>query len=162
MDQATDGKPQVDPNAPAFRPLKLYLKDLSFESPNAPKCFTAQAEQPKIEFHLENKVTSLEEDRYEVALNATLKAVGKDMVLFLVEVSYAGIFLIRNIPKEHLAAVMQVECPTILFPYLRQLVGHQIMEGGFQPLMLEPINFAAVYQDKMRKAQEEGEQATQQ
>ena len=143
--------------APAFRLEKLYLKDLSFESPNAPESFFIENQEPKVEMKMKLTNNKIDDNHWEVCLeiNATVKDTKSDKTLMIVEVEHAGAFLLQNIPEEHLNQVLHVDCPTIIFPYTRQIVSQVSVDGGFMPFMLEPINFPALYQSKKQKAQEQ-------
>jgi preprotein translocase subunit SecB len=129
-----------------------YVKDLSFENPNAPMSLAVQKEAPKIEVSLNIEAKGLKEDTYEVSLHATAKATSEENVLFVVELSYAGLFTLTNVTAEQKELALLIHCPTILFPFARRVLADATRDGGFQPLMLEPIDFAALYQQ--RKAQE--------
>lgn len=132
-----------------------YIKDLSFENPNAPASLSAQKEAPKIEVALNIEAKGLQENMYEVALKITAKATAESNVLFITELSYAGLFTLNNVNEEQKELVLLIHCPTILFPFARRVLADATRDGGFQPLMLEPIDFAALYQQ--RKAQEANE-----
>ncbi|OSM06787.1 protein-export chaperone SecB [Magnetofaba australis] len=137
---------------PVFHVAKLYLKDLSFESPNAPDAF-GETGEPKAEFNLDTKAARKSDDHYEVTLQVTVtvKDASGEKTMFLAEVVYAGLFLIKNIPEQHLPMVLGIECPNILFPYLRQLVSSVVQDGGFKPMVLDPINFAALFQQAQQQ-----------
>ncbi|MBF0455046.1 MAG: protein-export chaperone SecB [Magnetococcales bacterium] len=138
-------KEQAPPSdQPAFHVEKLYIKDLSFESPNTPEIF-ADLGEPKVEFNLNTGATQKGEDHFEATLQVTVSVKNAEKTLFLVEVSYGGIFLIRNFEKDQLDALLGIECPSILFPYIRRVVSDLVTEGGFKPLVLDPINFAALF-----------------
>ncbi|MBF0589879.1 MAG: protein-export chaperone SecB [Magnetococcales bacterium] len=145
---------EPDTNTPIFHVEKLYLKDLSFESPHAPEVFR-DGKEPKVEFNLDTAARKKEDDHYEVALNVTVKVTNEDRPLFLVEVVYGGLFLLKNFSKDHIPMMLGIECPSVLFPYVRQVVSQTITDGGFKPLVLEPINFAMLYHQAQakRKAQ---------
>ncbi|MBF0195137.1 MAG: protein-export chaperone SecB [Magnetococcales bacterium] len=129
---------------PAFHVEKLYIKDLSYESPNSPDIFQDLGE-PKVEFNLDTGATQKGEEHYEATLHVTVTVKNAKQTLFIIEVSYAGLFLISNFAKEQVEALLGIECPTILFPYVRRVVSELVTEGGFKPLVLDPINFAAVF-----------------
>ncbi len=129
-----------------------YVKDLSFENPNAPMSLAQQKEPPKIEVSLNIEAKGLKDDMYEVALQTTAKATSEGNVLFVAELSYAGLFILTNIPDEQKELALLIHCPTILFPFARRVLADATRDGGFQPLMLEPIDFGALYQQ--RKIQE--------
>lgn len=140
---------------PVFRLQKLYVKDLSFENPNAPGAFF-QREEPKVEVKLSVANRKLDEEHWEVALSLTATATAADQTLFIAEVEHAGVFQLKGIPEEHLAAVLAVDCPTLVFPFTRQIVSQATVDGGFMPFLLEPINFAAMYEAGLKaKAQQE-------
>lgn len=141
---------------PVFRLEKLYLKDLSFESPNAPGAFFLQQPEHKVDMKLKLTNKKVDENHWEVCLevSATVHDTKSDKVMFIVEIEHAGAFLLQNIPEEYLQQVLHVDCPTILFPYTRQIVSQTSLDGGFMPFLMEPINFAGMYQNKMKQQQE--------
>lgn len=138
---------------PVFHVEKIYVKDISFESPGAPEVFSNRNE-PKVEFNLGTGTLQKGEDHYEVTLQITAKVKDGEKVLFLVEVTYAGLFLMRNLPKEHMATTLGIECPHIIYPYVRRIVSDLVMEGGFKPMVLDPINFAMLYHQARARGQE--------
>jgi preprotein translocase subunit SecB len=138
--------------APAVAISGQYIKDLSFENPNAPASLANQKEAPKIEVSLNIEAKGLQENMYEVALKVTAKATSENNTLFVAELSYAGLFTLNNVTDEQKELVLLIHCPTILFPFARRVLSDATRDGGFQPLMLEPTDFAALYQQ--RKAQE--------
>ena len=132
-----------------------YVKDLSFESPNSPGILSElQKHQPNITINV-NIINALIEgpgvpaNLYEVVLELHAELKLDDKVGFIVELKYAGVFTL-NVPKEHLTAFLQVECPRILFPFARQILADSTQAGGFMPLMLQPIDFAAMYQARIQ------------
>lgn len=153
--------PQPETNTPVFRLQKLYVKDLSFENPNAPAVFHVKQDEPKTEVNLNMKNQKLAEDVWEVSLGLTVKIAGKDdKTLFIIEVEHAGAFLIKNIPEEHMPTILNVECPNLMLPFTRQIISQATVDGGFMPFLIEPINFMALYQNA-QKQQEGGETAKQ-
>ncbi len=121
--------------------LKVYAKDLSFESPYAPNVFQENI-QPKLEVRFEMKQTKLASNQFEVNLVVTIEAKGEnDQIVFIVEVDCAGLFEIKELEEEALKKVLTIYCPNQVFPYLRQTVDQLLNAGGFPPLMLAPINF---------------------
>jgi preprotein translocase subunit SecB len=147
------------PQLPVFRLQKMFLKDLSFENPEAPDVFLAKGE-PKVDVHLELKHRKLEtEDHYEVTLFITAKVTNTqtEKTLFIIEVEHAAVFLLRNIPVEHLPAILSVECASLLFPYTRQIISQVSVDGGFIPFLMEPINFHALYENSKRQQASEGQ-----
>jgi len=151
---------QPQDNQPVFRMQKMYIKDLSFENPNAPAVFLAKNQAPKVEFNLQLNNRRVDEEHWEVSLGITAKVVdggNDDQVMFLVEVEHAGVFLLRNIPEEHVERVLAVDCPLMLFPFTRQVVSNISVEGGFMPFLMDPINFVALYENSRKQARGDGE-----
>ncbi|MBF0422210.1 MAG: protein-export chaperone SecB [Magnetococcales bacterium] len=135
---------QQPTNQPIFSVERLYIKDLSFENPNAPEVYQRSSD-PTVEFNLGTGVKPKGDDRYEVTLQINARVKHGEDVLFLVDVTYAGLFLLRNLPQEHLEPTLGIECPHIIFPYARRVISDMVTEGGFKPMVLDPINFAALY-----------------
>lgn len=139
---------------PEFRMQKMFIKDISFENPNAPEVYiTPQKSEPKVELNLNLNHTSLDNDHYEVTLQIYAKVATKDdeKTLFILEIEHSGIFLIRNVPQEHIEMVLGVDCPTLLFPFTRQIVSQVTVDGGFSPFLMEPVNFMALFQNAKAK-----------
>ena len=149
--------------APVFRLQKLYLKDLSFENPNAPEIFLAPQE-PKVEVNLGLKNKKMENDHWEVGLTVTATVTnGKDgKTLFIVEIEHSGVFILKNIPEEHLAMVLAVDCPTLMFPFTRQIMSQVSVDGGSMPFLMEPVNFMALFQNAVKKKQDQAKANQQQ
>ncbi len=138
-------------NRPTLKLVKTYIKDLSFENPNAPKIFLKQDQKHKIDLNLELSNQQIDQDHWEIIIHIYLEVIDvKDgeSTLFIIDLEYAGIFLLKNIPKEHMERAIIVDAPSLLFPYARQLVSQISTDGGFLPFMLEPINFMALYEQK--------------
>jgi len=135
-----------------FALQKIYVKDLSFETPNSPQVFLDNWE-PDINLQLGNKASALNEETHEVVLELTVTAKLKDKVAFLVEVQLAGIFNIAGYDQDQLAAVTGSACPQILFPYARELVSDLVTRGGFPQLLLSPINFEVLYRQHLEQGQ---------
>lgn len=150
----------VEPNnLPVFRMQKMYVKDLSFENPNSPKVFLIPNQEPKVEFNLKLRHQKIDDDHYEVSLNITAKITdgkNEDTVMFIVEIEHAGVFLLKNIPVEHLQRVLAVDCPLLLFPFTRQVVSQLSVDGGFMPFLMEPINFPALYENRRQQQEKSG------
>ncbi|MFQ5344475.1 MAG: protein-export chaperone SecB [Mariprofundus sp.] len=140
--------PTTDNTIPAFSLQKLYIKDISFENPNAPAVFTIPHDQPKIEMNLGVNHQQIDEDHWEVTLKISIITRNSDgeKLLFEVEVEHAAIFYLKNIDPEHMPLLLAVDAPTIIFPYTRQIISQLTIDGGFMPLLLEPINFRAAYE----------------
>jgi preprotein translocase subunit SecB len=122
-----------------------YVKDLSFESPAAPFSLTSMKSQPQVDLSLDVSMQKIQTDNYEVCIEikSTIKSEDKDV--FLIELKYAGLFTLLNIPEEHLEGILFVHCPSILFPFARRIVADVSRDGGFQPLMIDPVDFLAFY-----------------
>lgn len=135
--------------APALSVLAQYIKDFSFESPNAPNSLRPRDKAPDIQININVNPTPLSETDFEVELKLDARAVDGDEVLFNVELVYAGIFRVTGIPQEALQPIVLVECPRILFPFARQIVADATRNGNFPPLMIDPVDFAQLYQAKM-------------
>ncbi|MCD6034570.1 MAG: protein translocase subunit secB [Rickettsiales bacterium] len=139
--------PQDSQQLPLLQVNAQYVKDLSFESPNAPMSLGAPKTKPRIDVAIDIQAKGLQENVYEVALNFTVKALADEKaVIFLVELSYAGVFTLNNIPLQEREPLLMIYCPNMLFPFARRVIGDVSRDGGFLPLMLEPIDFAALYQ----------------
>lgn len=145
-------QPNEQSSAPSVAINAQYVKDLSFENPGAPATLVAQKEAPKIEIALNLEAKAIQADTHEVTLQITATAKASETTLFVVELSYAGLFTLANIPQDQKEMILLIHCPTILFPFARRVLSDATRDGGFQPLMLEPIDFAGLYQQ--RKAQE--------
>lgn len=138
---------------PVFSIEKLFVKDLSLEVPNAPKVYL-ERETPQVDVSMNNASQRIDETFFEVVLTVTVTAKANEKTIFLVEVSYGGVFQIRNIPPGDLEPVLGITCPNILFPYIREVVSETVSRGGFPPVILHPMNFEAIYQAQRQKAQE--------
>jgi len=139
---------------PQFTIDKIYVKDLSVEIPNAPQIFL-EREQPKVDLQIHNAANGIAEGVFEVVLTATVTAKVGEKSMFLVEVAQAGIFQIRNLGQEDLDVVLSVGCPNILYPYLREVVSDAVTRAGFMPVVLAPMNFEALYVQRMQQQQAE-------
>ena len=140
-------------SAVAFTIDKIYVKDLSLECPGSPQSFKT-TEQPHVEVGLRTRGEQIEQDIYECVLTITLTAKTSDRTLFLVEASQAGIFTIRGIPQEHMQPVIAINCPNVLFPYLRETLADAVGRAGFPPVHLAPINFEALYQQQLAQMEQ--------
>lgn len=142
---------------PEFRMQKMYIKDLSFENPNAPEIFTMQQKmEPAVDVNLKLNNRQLDGEHWEVSLQITAKVSSKDenKVLFILEIEHGAVFMLRNIPQEHLPMLLGVDCPTLLFPFTRQIVSQVSTDGGYIPFLMEPVNFMALYQNSQKKKEE--------
>lgn len=141
---------------PMFTIDKIYVKDLSVEVPNAPQVFL-ERETPRVDVQLSTEAKRVDDGHYEVTLSVTTTAKANDKTFFLVEAHQAGIFQIRNLPQDSLDLVLSITCPNILFPYVRETISDSISRSGFPPFLLAPVNFEALYQQRMQ--QQAGESA---
>ncbi len=144
--------PQISINA-------QYIKDLSFENPNAPASFTQSEGQPQVQIQVDVQVRPGGSNTYEVALHLTVDAKRGDNQVFILELVYAAIFTLQNIPEENHELICLVECPRLIFPFARRIVADMSRDGGFPPLMMDPIDFMALYQSQ-RARQQEAQQQT--
>ena len=136
---------------PQFTVEKIYVKDVSFEAPGTPQSFAEQG-QPQLQMNLNQRVARVGDAAFEVVLGINLTCtVGQDKTIYLVEVEQAGLFNLQGFDDKSLDAMLGTHCPTILYPYARQLVGDMIQAGGFPPFLLQPINFEALYAEGLRQ-----------
>ncbi len=137
-----------------FSMKKLYVKDLSFEVPNAPDIFTREY-KPDIQMEMNSKSRASGENEFEVDLSVSLTAKQDDKTVFVVEVQQAGIFEISGIDEINMRHTLSAYCPTILFPYVRETVSNLISRGGFPSLLLAPVNFDQLFLSQLQKEQEQ-------
>jgi preprotein translocase subunit SecB len=150
--QAAEGSQQQ------FVMQRVYVKDMSFESPQAPAVFK-QEWKPQMGIDLRTKSTSIDEQNYEVVLTLTVTAKLDDETAYLVEVQQAGIFFVRGLEDEELRRVLAILCPNMLFPYAREHIDSLVVKGTFPALMLAQVNFDALYQQAVAQAQQQAEAA---
>ena len=148
----------TQPQQPTFGIEKIYVKDLSLEVPGGPQSFMRQ-EQPQLEVQITQQSQRVNDVLFEVTLVVTVTAKSGDQTLFLVEASQAGVFQIRNVTETDLAPVLGIVCPNVLFPYLRETVSDLINRAGFPPVLLAPVNFEAIYLQRLQQAQEQAQAA---
>lgn len=134
-----------------FAIQKIYLKDVSFESPNSPQAFTNAEWQPQINVQINSSNQTIAENVYEVVLAVTVTAKHEDKTAFLCEVQQAGIFTISGFPQENIGGMLGAYCPETLFPFAREAVADLIAKGGFPQLLLAPVNFNALYTQQMEQ-----------
>jgi preprotein translocase subunit SecB len=147
--KATDNE-QAQQQGPGFGIEKLYLKDVSVEVPNSPEIFTSR-ETPKISVELNNNAKPLPEGFFEVALQITVTSKIADKTAFLIDVTQAGIFAVKNLPEESLEPILAITCPNILFPYAREAISDLITKAGFTTVLLNPINFETLYMQQKQQ-----------
>jgi len=152
-----DGNQVQEGNGPddaQFLVQKVYVKDISFETPSSPEIFKMEW-RPEVDMSMNNRATPIGDDHYDVVLTVTLTVKVGDKVAYLVEVNQAGIFMIRNLPPEVIDRMLAIVCANILFPFVRETVSDVVTRGGFPQLLLAPVNFDALYEQQ--KAEDEAQ-----
>ena len=147
-------------NAPErqFALQKIYVKDVSFETPHSPEAFTLKWE-PKVEFNLASNAQQLQEGLFEVGLTVTLTVKVEDKTAYLIEVTQAGIFSLIGFQEQEYGHLLGSYCPTVLFPYAREAVSDLVIRGGFPPMLLAPVNFDALYMQHLQQMQQQQAEA---
>ena len=146
-----NGAPPEAAPPPQLNVLAQYTKDLSFEKPNAPASLGPQAQQPAINIQINVNANNVGENEYEVALLVEGKAENAGKVLFSFDLTYAGVFRIVNVPQENLHPMIMIECPRLLFPFAREIIATSVRDGGFPPLMLDPVDFVGLYRQNIAR-----------
>ena len=141
----------ADTQAPRVQVVGQYIKDLSFENPSAPSNLTTR---PQIELGVDLQARQLEREHYEVELKLRVSASADNKPTFMLELVYAGLFHLQNIPDEVRSQVLLIDGPQILFPFARRIVADMVRDGGMPPLMIEPIDFAALFRAKAMEMQQ--------
>lgn len=137
-----------------------YVKDLSFEVPNAPAIFSELSKaSPEIPIGIDIEAQKVGERSFEVVLKINIEAKVNGKAAFIAELSYAGIFTVQGVPQEHLQPLLLIECPRLIFPFARNIIADMTRDGGFPPLMMQPIDFVALYRQRMSRGDGE-DQAT--
>lgn len=138
--------------------LAQYIKDISFENPNAPQIFQKlQNAKPDINIGINVAGRQVAQDAYEVELKLEAKSTADGEAVYMVELVYAGLFQLRNLPEDAMQPFLLVEAPRLIFPFARRILSDAVRDGGYPPLTLEPIDFAALYNQRMAEAQKNGE-----
>ncbi len=146
----TNGGPEAAADQmPQFNLVTQYIKDFSFENPNAPHSLISGKEPPKISIQINVNASPLSDTDIEVTLGLEGKAELAENLLFSFELIFAGVFRLQNVPKESLNALVLIECPRLLFPFAREIIATTVRNGGFPPLLLEPVDFVGLYRQKM-------------
>lgn len=148
----TNGGPTPE-KVPQLNVLTQYIKDFSFENPNAPRSLSPPQQQPAINIQINVNVKALTDSEYEVELKIEGKADSAGSVLFGFDLTYAGVFRIQNVAQESMHPLVMIECPRLLFPFAREIVATAVRDGGFPPLLIDPIDFVALYRQKMSELQ---------
>jgi preprotein translocase subunit SecB len=139
-------------SGPGIRILAQFIRDLSFENPRAPESMRAGAAQPQIELGVEMNGKGRDDGLYEVDLKLSATAQRESEAVFHIELVYGGLFQIQGVPEADLEPVLLIECPRFLFPFARRIIADMSSEGGFPPLMLDPIDFASIYAARLAQA----------
>ena len=146
----TDGGESMgQEDQPQLRVLAQYIKDLSFENPNAPRSLMAAGQQPQINIQFNVDASPMSDTDVEVRLAMEAKAEFNGELMFGLELVFAGVFRLGNVPPESMNAIVLIECPRLLFPFAREIVATTVRNGGFPPLLLEPLDFAGLYRQRM-------------
>lgn len=148
------------PQAAVALPIQIhaqYVKDLSFENPRAPSSLQPQNEQPRIEVNVDVQAAKIaDNDVYEVTLRVTASGASAGNQLFLAELTYGGLFTLQGVPEDSLHPVLLIECPRILFPFARSIIADVTRDGGFPPLLIQPVDFAAMYRQSAGQSNAQG------
>jgi preprotein translocase subunit SecB len=148
-----NGAMGAQPQGPALNALGQYIKDFSFENPNAPQSLGPQQNAPQINIQVNVNAKQLAETDFEIELKLEGGAGEGAGTLFKFDLTYCGIFRAINIPQEQLGPVVMIECPRLLFPFARQIIADGVRNGGFPPLYIDPIDFGALYAQRMQEQQ---------
>ncbi|MFN3287526.1 MAG: protein-export chaperone SecB [Sphingomonadaceae bacterium] len=144
---------------PQVRIVAQYIKDLSFENPNAPRSLQGGQEQPRIDVGVNVNARKATDELFEVELKINVGAKTSEMGIFALELLYAGLFALKNVPDEALEPFLIVEAPRLIFPFARRIIADATRDGGFAPLMLDPIDFASMYLSRIAQQQQAGGEA---
>jgi preprotein translocase subunit SecB len=149
----TPPQPSAENKPPQLNVLAQYVKDFSFENPNAPHSLTSAQTQPTINMQINVRGKPIKDADYEVELKMEGKAEMATGLLFHFDLVYAGVFRIQNVPQPNLHPVMMIECPRLLFPFAREIIATAVLNGGFPPLRIDPVDFVGLYRQQMTQAQ---------
>jgi preprotein translocase subunit SecB len=141
------------PNAPRMMIQSQYVKDLSFENPRAPLSLQTGQARPEIQIRVDVRAQPLEAERYEVTLQLHAEATADGASAFMIELTYGGVFALLNIPPDSLQPLLLIECPRLLFPFARRVVADATRDGGFPPLLIDPIDFVTLYRRRQQQGQ---------
>ena len=155
-DDTLNGAQPPAANGPSFTVEKIYVKDVSFEVPGAPQIFNEPG-TPNLELNLNQKVGRVSQDVFEVSLGVTLTCKLEDKTVYLAEIEQAGLFGLSGFDERTLDMMLGTYCPNVLFPYVRQGISDLVVQGGFPPFYLQPINFEALYAEGLRRRAEQAQ-----
>jgi len=150
---AQNGGAQANQGQPSLNVLAQYVKDLSFENPNAPNSLQQHPQQPSINIQINVNARPLAASDFEVELKIEGRAQVQELFLFGFDLLYAGIFRIHNVPQDSVHALIMIECPRLLFPFARAIIADAVRNGGFPPLMIDPVDFVSLYRQRMEQQQ---------
>lgn len=139
--------------SPSLNILAQYIKDFSFENPGAPRSLQARDKAPAININVNVNANPLSDNDFDVVLTLNAEAKDGDKVVFVTELVYGGVFRIAGFPQEHMLPVLFIECPRLLFPFARQIIADATRNGGFPPLMIDPIDFAQMFAQRVSEEQ---------
>jgi preprotein translocase subunit SecB len=142
---------------PQLNVLGQYIKDFSFENPNAPRSLQPSQTQPAINIQINVGVGQTAPTDFEVTLKIEGKAENTGSVMFAFDLTFAGLFRIQNVPQEHVQPIVMIECPRLLFPFAREIIATAVRNGGFAPLLLDPVDFVQLYQQRLAQMQAQGQ-----
>jgi preprotein translocase subunit SecB len=149
----TDAVSENSAASPSLNVLAQYVKDFSFENPGAPRSLQARDNAPAINISVNVNANPLTETDFDVILSLNAEAKDGDKMLFNAELAYGGVFRVTGFPQEHMLPVLFIECPRLLFPFARQIIADATRNGGFPPLMIDPIDFAQMFTQRMAEEQ---------
>ncbi len=149
----TDAATETNGASPSLNILAQYVKDFSFENPGAPRSLQARDKAPAINISVNVNANPLAETDFDVVLSLNAEAKDGDKMLFNAELAYGGVFRVTGFPQEHMLPVLFIECPRLLFPFARQIISDATRNGGFPPLMIDPIDFAQMFAQRMAEEQ---------
>ena len=149
----TDAATENNAASPSLNILAQYVKDFSFENPGAPRSLQARDKTPAINISVNVNANPLSETDFDVILSLNAEAKDGDKMLFNAELAYGGVFRVTGFPQEHMLPVLFIECPRLLFPFARQIISDATRNGGFPPLMIDPIDFAQMFTQRMAEEQ---------
>jgi preprotein translocase subunit SecB len=150
---AAPTQPKPNGQAPTLNILAQYTKDLSFENPGAPTSLRGRDKAPAMNINVNVNTNPMTDNQYDVTLTLTAKAAYDKDVLFNVELVYGGVFRVEGFPQEHMLPILFIECPRILFPFARQIIAEATRNGGFPPLLIDPIDFTAMFNQRVAEEQ---------
>jgi preprotein translocase subunit SecB len=151
-EQGAPAPAQTPEGAPQLSVLAQYIKDFSFENPNAPRSLQP-SQAPSINIQINVEVKSLSDTDYEVGLKIEGKGDSGGTVLFAFDLMFAGVFRVLNVPKENVHPLVMIECPRLLFPFAREIISSAVRNGGFPPLLIDPVDFVGLYRQKLAETQ---------